>query len=146
MKYQKTNFSGYPGKDWKKLQKSGTGAIEIKSGYGLSVEDELKMLRVIRKLKEKSPTADQIHFSGCTYLSAGIPRKSCGLYPNESLEEMLPVIAREKLADYIDVFCEKGFFSPEETETILRAGTTIWIATKNACEPASIPSEGLKPE
>ncbi len=109
---------------WKRLEEIsalGTGAVEIKSGYGLSVAGELKMLRVIRKLKEKSSIQIKSTFLGAhTYPLAY--RDDHAAYIKMITEEMLPVIAKEKLADYIDVFCEKGFFSPEESETVLRAG------------------------
>jgi imidazolonepropionase len=109
---------------WKRLEEIsalGTGAVEIKSGYGLSVAGELKMLRVIRKLKEKSSVKIKSTFLGAhTYPVAF--REDHAAYIKMITEEMLPVIAKEKLADYIDVFCEKSFFSPEESETILRAG------------------------
>jgi imidazolonepropionase len=109
---------------WKRLEeisKLGTGAVEIKSGYGLSVAGELKMLRVIRKLKEKSSVQIKSTFLGAhTYPL--IYREDHAAYIQMITEEMLPVIAKEKLADYIDVFCEKGFFNPEESETILKAG------------------------
>jgi imidazolonepropionase len=117
---------------WQKLDevaKLGTGAIEIKSGYGLTVESELKMLRVIRKLKDKSPLKIRSTFLGAhTYPQAY--REDHAAYIREITENMLPVIAREKLADYIDVFCEKGFFSPAETETILRAGHQFGLQPK----------------
>jgi imidazolonepropionase len=109
---------------WKRLEeikKLGTGAIEIKSGYGLTVDGELKMLRVIRKLKEKSTLLIKSTFLGAhTY--PVMFRNDHSAYLNEITNVMLPVIAKEKLADYIDVFCENGFFSPEESESILRAG------------------------
>jgi imidazolonepropionase len=109
---------------WKRLEeisKLGTGAVEIKSGYGLSVAGELKMLRVIRKLKEKSSVQIKSTFLGAhTYPL--IYREDHAAYIQMITEEMLPVIAKEKLADYIDVFCEKGFFNPEESEIILKAG------------------------
>ena len=117
---------------WEKLQevaRQGTGAIEIKSGYGLSVEGELKMLRVIKQLKEKSPLQIRSTFLGAhTYPL--IFREDHGAYIKMLKEEMLPIIAREKLADYIDVFCEQGFFSPEEMETILRAGLQYGLQPK----------------
>ncbi len=99
----------------------GTGAIEIKSGYGLSVDGELKMLRVIRKLKEISPIPIKATFLGAHTYPAEFKDDHEG-YIRLIVHEMLPVIAREGLADYIDVFCETGFFSPGETETICRAG------------------------
>ncbi|HEV8080445.1 MAG TPA: amidohydrolase family protein, partial [Chitinophagaceae bacterium] len=108
---------------WKRLEeisKLGTGAIEIKSGYGLSVEGELKMLRVIKKLKEKSTLSIKSTFLGAHTYPVEFKENHEG-YIDLIVNKMLPVIAKEKLADYIDVFCETGFFSPEETETICRA-------------------------
>ena len=109
---------------WKRLEevsKLGTGAIEIKSGYGLSVDDELKMLRVIKKLKGKSVLSIKSTFLGAHTYPLEYKDNHQG-YIDLIINEMLPVIAKEKLADYIDVFCETGFFSPEETEIICRAG------------------------
>lgn len=109
---------------WKRLEevsRLGTGAIEIKSGYGLSVQGELKMLRVIKKLKEKSNLSIKATFLGAHSFPLEFKENHQG-YIDLIINEMLPVIAKEKLADYIDVFCETGFFSPEETETICRAG------------------------
>jgi imidazolonepropionase len=117
---------------WKRLEevsKLGTGAIEIKSGYGLTVEGELRMLRVIKKLKEKSSLSIKATFLGAhTYPLAY--RENHQGYIDLLINEMLPVIAGEKLADYIDVFCETGFFSPEETEIICRAGMKYGVKPK----------------
>jgi imidazolonepropionase len=99
----------------------GTGAIEIKSGYGLSVEGELKMLRVIKQLKEISPITIKATFLGAHTYPLDYKENHQG-YIDLIINEMLPVIAEEQLADYIDVFCETGFFSPDEAETICRAG------------------------
>jgi len=101
--------------------KLGTGAIEIKSGYGLSVEGELKMLRVIKRLEETSPIPIKSTFLGAHTYPLDYKDNHQG-YIDLIINEMLPVIAKEKLADYIDVFCEEGFFSAEETETICKAG------------------------
>jgi imidazolonepropionase len=107
----------------------GTGAIEIKSGYGLTVEAELKMLRVIRKIKELSPIPVKATFLGAhTYPE--IYRDDHEGYIRLITDEMLPRIAAEKLADYIDVFCENGFFSPEETITICNAGKAAGLKPK----------------
>src|SRR5436305_4889310 len=103
---------------WQRLEevsRLGTGAVEIKSGYGLSVAGELKMLRVIRKLKEKSSVQIKSTFLGAHTYPLNY-REDHAAYVKMIKEEMLPVIAKEKLADYIDVFCEKGFFNPEESE------------------------------
>jgi imidazolonepropionase len=117
---------------WKRLEelaKLGTGALEIKSGYGLAVEEELKMLRVIKKLKEKSPIRIRSTFLGAhTYPLAY--RNNHDAYIRSITEEMLPIIAQEKLADYIDVFCEEGFFDAQESETILRSGIRYGLRAK----------------
>ena len=109
--------------------KLGTGAIEIKSGYGLSVEGELKMLRVIKRLKEMSPIPIKATFLGAHTYPLEYREDHKG-YIDLIINEMLPVIAKEKLADYIDVFCENGFFSPEETETICKAGMRHGLKAK----------------
>lgn len=117
---------------WKRLNevaRLGTGAIEIKSGYGLTVESELKMLRVIKRLKEKSGLLIKSTFLGAHALPTAYKDNRKG-YIELIINEMLPVIAQEKLADYIDVFCEAGFFSPEETETICRAGMQYGLKPK----------------
>lgn len=117
---------------WNRLQqlgKLGTGAIEIKSGYGLTVEGELKMLRVIKRLKEKSGIRIKSTFLGAhTYPAAY--KDNHEDYISLIINEMLPVIAKEKLADYIDVFCETGFFSPQEMETICKAGMQYGLKPK----------------
>ena len=103
------------------IMQQGTGAAEIKSGYGLSVEDELKMLRVIKKLKEHSPLTIKATFLG----AHAIPKEyqeSRHKYIDLIIEEMMPRIAEEKLADYCDVFCERNYFTKEETVQILKAG------------------------
>lgn len=98
----------------------GTGAVEIKSGYGLTTESELKMLRVIRRLKQDSPLMIK-----STFLAHAFPleyRNKRKEYLNLLINEMIPLIASGKLADYVDVFCDRGFFTMEETEKILVAG------------------------
>ena len=117
---------------WKRLEevsKLGTGAIEIKSGYGLTVQGELKMLRVIKKLKEKSNLSIKSTFLGAHTYPPAYKENHEG-YIDSIINEMLPVIAAEKLADYIDVFCETGFFSPQETETICKAGMQYGLKSK----------------
>ena len=117
---------------WSRLNeviRLGTGAIEIKSGYGLSVDGELKMLRVIKKLKERSPIPVRSTFLGAHTYPLEYRDDHKG-YIDLIINEMLPVIAKEKLADYIDVFCENGFFSPEETETICKAGMRQGLKAK----------------
>ncbi len=117
---------------WKRLAEIsmlGTGAVEIKSGYGLTVQGELKMLRVIKKLKERSQVSIKATFLGAhTYPSEF--KEDHATYITMIIEEMLPVIANEKLADYIDVFCENGFFSAKETEQICRAGMNYGLKPK----------------
>ncbi len=117
---------------WQRLEeisRLGTGAVEIKSGYGLTVDGELKMLRVIRRLKERSSLSIRATFLGAHTFPPEFANDHEG-YVRLIINEMLPVIAKEKLADYIDVFCEKGFFSPEETEKICRAGMQYGLKPK----------------
>ena len=109
--------------------KYGTGAIEIKSGYGLTVDAELKMLRVIRRLKEISPIPIKASFLGAHAMPIAF-RENREAYLRQIIDEMLPKIANEGLADYIDVFCEKGFYSVEETDFILEAGTKYGLTPK----------------
>lgn len=117
---------------WSRLEELislGTGAIEIKSGYGLSVEAELKMLRVIQQLKETSPIPIVSTFLGAhTYPLAY--RENHKGYIDLLINEMLPVIAAENLADFVDVFCENGFFSPDEMETICIAAKQYGLKPK----------------
>ncbi len=117
---------------WNRLQeviRMGTGAIEIKSGYGLTVEGEIKMLRVIRKLKEKSPIPIKASFLGAHSVPEDYKNNKEG-YIRLIIDEMLPVIGQEKLADYIDVFCEQGFFTPDETKLICKAGKDYGLKPK----------------
>lgn len=98
----------------------GTGAVEIKSGYGLTVEDELKMLRVIRRIAQSVPAVVKSTFLGAHAVGrAYVGRQS--EYVDLVCNEMIPEVGREKLADYIDVFCDKGFFTPAETARMLEA-------------------------
>ena len=99
----------------------GTGAVEIKSGYGLTTEDELKMLRVIRRIKEESPVTVRSTFLGAHAVPAEYRENRKG-YVDLIVDEMIPAVAAARLADYIDVFCDRGFFSVEETARILEAG------------------------
>ena len=117
---------------WKRLEevsKLGTGAVEIKSGYGLTLDGELKMLRVIKKLKEKSPLAIKSTFLGAHTFPLEF-KEDHEAYIDCIINEMLPVIAKEKLADYIDVFCEEGFFSPAEMTKICKAGKDYGLKPK----------------
>jgi imidazolonepropionase len=99
--------------------RTGTGAVEIKSGYGLTVKDELKMLRVARRLGHETPLTVKTTFLGAHAVPQGMSKEA---YIELVIEEMIPAVAEEKLADYIDVFCEEGFFSPQESERIINAG------------------------
>lgn len=99
----------------------GTGAVEIKSGYGLTVEDELKMLRVIRRLQQQGPLAVKATFLGAHAVPAAY--KECPRdYVDLIINQMIPQVAAADLAEYIDVFCEQGFFSVEDTERLFMAG------------------------
>ena len=109
--------------------KLGTGAIEIKSGYGLSVEGELKMLRVIRRLKEQSDVLIKATFLGAHTVPSEY-KENKEAYIKLITDEMVPAIAAEKLADYIDVFCEANFYTPDETERICRAGMSYGLKPK----------------
>jgi imidazolonepropionase len=117
---------------WERLEELiqlGTGAIEIKSGYGLGVEGELKMLRVIKRLKEKASITIKATFLGAHAFPIEY-KNDHQAYINLIIQQMLPVIAKEKLADYIDVFCEDGFFSAKETEVICNAGKSYGLKAK----------------
>lgn len=107
----------------------GTGAIEIKSGYGLTTEGELKMLRVIKKLSENYPIKIKATFLGAHAFPAEYKENHSG-YIDLIINEMLPKIAKENLADYIDAFCETGYFSVEETERIMEAGKQYGLIPK----------------
>jgi imidazolonepropionase len=112
-----------------KAARMGTGAIEIKSGYGLTVEGELKMLRVIQRLKKESPVTIKATFLGAHAIPENFRDEREG-YIRLVIEEMLPAIAAEGLADFIDVFCEEGFFSVEETLRIAEAGKQYGLIPK----------------
>jgi len=107
----------------------GTGAVEIKSGYGLSVDSELKMLRVIKRLKNDSPISIKATFLGAHAVPTDYKDNKAG-YLQLLIEELMPIIAKEKLADYIDIFCEKGYFSVSDTELILKAGKNHGLIPK----------------
>lgn len=111
------------------LMQLGTGAIEIKSGYGLSTEQELKMLRVIQRIKSAVPIPVKASFLGAHTYPLAYKENHVG-YIDEIINEMLPLIAKEKLADYIDVFCEQGFFNVEETQRICEAGIAWGLRPK----------------
>lgn len=99
--------------------RTGTGAVEIKSGYGLTLEDELKMLRVAKRIGIETPLIVKTTFLGAHAVPQGITKEN---YIEQILSEMIPAVASENLADYIDVFCEDGFFTPDETERIVEEG------------------------
>lgn len=107
----------------------GTGAMEIKSGYGLTTEDELKMLRVIRRIKENVPIEIRSTFLGAHDVGRAY-RGRQGEYVDLICKEMIPAVAADRLADYVDVFCDKGFFTPEETEKICKAAEPYGIRPK----------------
>lgn len=107
----------------------GTGAVEVKSGYGLTVESEIKMLRVIQRLKANFPIPIKATFLAAHAYPKAFKDNHQG-YIDLIINEMLPQIAAEKLADYIDVFCEKGFFSVEETDQILKAAAKFGLKPK----------------
>jgi imidazolonepropionase len=108
---------------------TGTGAIEIKSGYGLTTEDELKMLRVIRRLKEVSPIPIKSNFLGAHAIPL-IYKDNRKKYIDLITNTMLPMVAAEGLADYCDVFCDDGFFTIDETDTILKAAASYGLKAK----------------
>lgn len=107
----------------------GTGAVEIKSGYGLDTESELKMLRVIRRLKAETPLLIKSTFLGAHAVPAEYKGRQTE-YVNLIINEMIPTLAGEELADYIDVFCDKGFFTVEDTDRILNAGMKYGLRAK----------------
>lgn len=107
----------------------GTGAVEIKSGYGLTTAAEIKMLRVIRRLKENSPLTIKANFLG----AHGVPLEYRGRqseFVDLVINEMIPLVAQEDLAEFIDVFCDKGFFTVEETDRMLFAGMKYGLVPK----------------
>lgn len=107
----------------------GTGAVEIKSGYGLTVEDELKMLRVIRRLRETTPLEVRATFLGAHAVGRAYRGRQAE-YVDLVCREMLPAVAREGLADFVDVFCDEGFFTVDETRRILREGAKYGLRAK----------------
>ncbi|QEE50421.1 imidazolonepropionase [Flavobacterium alkalisoli] len=111
------------------VMQQGTGAVEIKSGYGLTVDGELKMLRVIKRLREEYPIAIKATFLGAHAFPTEY-KENHSAYIDLIINEMLPKIAEEKLADYIDAFLETGYFSVEETERIMEAGKKYGLQAK----------------
>jgi imidazolonepropionase len=120
----------------KEVISQGTGSIEIKSGYGLSVESELKMLRVIKRIKDLNILPVKATFLGAHALPLDYKQDKAG-YINLIINEMLPKISAEKLADYIDVFCEQNYFTYEETKQILEAGKKHGLVAKVHAEQLS---------
>lgn len=107
--------------------RKGTGCIEIKSGYGLSLEDELKMLRVMKRMKEASPAKIMSTFLGAHAVARGMTQEQ---YVQLIIDEMIPEVGRQRLADFVDVFCDRGFFTPEETGRILEAAAAWGMRPK----------------
>lgn len=107
----------------------GTGALEIKSGYGLTVEDELKMLRVIRRIKETSPVTVKANFLGAHAVGRAYKGRQAE-YVDLVCREMIPEVAAEGLADYVDVFCDEGFFTVDETSRILETAAQYGMRPK----------------
>lgn len=107
--------------------RKGTGCIEIKSGYGLSLEDELKMLRVIKRMKEASPAKIMSTFLGAHAVARGMTQEQ---YVRLIIDEMIPEVGRQRLSDFVDVFCDRGFFTPEETGRILEAAAAWGMRPK----------------
>lgn len=124
----------------REIIKKGTGAVEIKSGYGLSTEDELKMLRVIRRIKETTSLKVMSTFLGAHAVARGYSQSD---YVNLVINEMIPAVAAEGLADFIDVFCDEGFFTFEETSRILEAGARYGMRGKIHGEELA-PSGGVE--
>jgi len=111
------------------VMRLGTGAIEIKSGYGLTYESELKMLRVIKRLKEDYPIEIKATFLGAHAVPSTYKNNKEG-YLKMLIDEVMPQIVKENLAEFVDVFCEKGYFSVEDTEAILKAGKKYGLIPK----------------
>lgn len=121
---------------FKEIISQGTGAVEIKSGYGLNLESELKILRVIKKLKDLNLIPVKATFLGAHAIPTEFKNNKEG-YIDLIINEMLPAIAKEKLADYIDVFCEKNYFTAEETKKVLEAGKKHGLIPKVHAEQLS---------
>jgi imidazolonepropionase len=113
----------------REIIRSGTGAVEIKSGYGLNTKDELKMLRVIRRIAEETELTVRSTFLGAHAVPAAYKSDQDG-YVRLVIEEMIPAVGEEGLADYIDVFCDRGFFTVEQTHRILEAGAKHGLIPK----------------
>ena len=113
----------------REIMAMGTGAAEIKSGYGLTVEDELKMLRVIKRIKETAPLTVKANFLGAHAVGRAYKGRQSE-YVDLVCNEMLPAVAAEGLADYVDVFCDAGFFTVEDTDKILSKAAEYGITPK----------------
>ena len=107
----------------------GTGLVEIKSGYGLTLEDELKILRVIRRIKETAPLEVRATFLGAHAVGRAYKGRQSE-YVEHVCNEMIPAVAKERLADFVDVFCDRGFFTPEETAKIIETGARYGLRAK----------------
>jgi len=124
------------------IKDKGTGCVEIKSGYGLTTEDELKMLRVIRKISESTKVKVVSTFLG----AHAVNRKCAGRqseYVDLIINEMIPEVGKQQLADYIDVFCDEGFFTPDETDRMLEVGSKYGLRPKIHAEELAA-SGGVK--
>lgn len=113
----------------REIMDKGTGCVEIKSGYGLNTADELKILRVIRRIKEHVPIRVVSTFLGAHAVARDYTGRQAD-YVSMVINEMLPEVAKEKLADFVDVFCDKGFFTPDETDRILTAADKYGLKPK----------------
>ena len=113
----------------KEMVAMGTGAIEIKSGYGLTVEDEIKMLRVVKRIKSTVSIPIKATFLGAHAFPIEY-KENQSAYVDLIIEKMLPIVVNEELAEYVDVFCDRGFFSPEQTDKILKAGIAMGLKAK----------------
>ncbi len=113
----------------REIMDKGTGCVEIKSGYGLNTADELKMLRVIRRIQESVPIRVVSTFLGAHAVARDYVGRQAD-YVSLVINEMLPEVAKEKLADFVDVFCDKGFFTPDETDRILTAADKYGLKPK----------------
>ena len=107
----------------------GTGLVEIKSGYGLTLEDELKILRVIRRIRETAPLEVRATFLGAHAVGRAYKGRQSE-YVEHVCNDMIPAVAKESLADYVDVFCDRGFFTPEETARIIETGARYGLRAK----------------
>ena len=113
----------------REMMSKGTGAFEVKSGYGLTVADELKMLRVAARIRESVPARVKITFLGAHAVGRAYQGRQ-GEYVDMLIREMLPAVAAEGLADYVDVFCDRGFFTVEETDRLLSAAAQFGLRPK----------------